>query len=209
MPWHNEVLARRQQRVLTQIGPLLSRLGFYLAGGTAVALHLGHRRSVDFDWFTFDGLSNPLQFAAEIRDEGIAFTTDHVAPGTLHGSVQGVRVSMIRFRYPMLSALRKMRSGIHIAGKADLAAMKLSDVTQRGAKKDFVDIYALGKKTRSLQKMLNWYREKFAVENVAHLMYSLAYFEDAERERLPRMLWDINWQAVKTELQQWLKNEAR
>ena len=52
MTWHPEVLARRQERVLSEIGPLLTRRGFYLAGGTAVALHLGHRRSVDLDWFT-------------------------------------------------------------------------------------------------------------------------------------------------------------
>ena len=51
MTWHPEILGRRQRRVLAEIGPLLTERGFYLAGGTAVALHLGHRRSVDLDWF--------------------------------------------------------------------------------------------------------------------------------------------------------------
>jgi hypothetical protein len=52
MSWHPEALSRRQEHVLVELSPFLGQAGFYLAGGTAVALHLGHRRSVDLDWFT-------------------------------------------------------------------------------------------------------------------------------------------------------------
>ena len=78
MTWHPEILARQQHRVLGQIGLALSRRGFVLVGGTAVALHLGHRRSVDFDWFTHEKF-DPLYLAQELRDEGIAFLTEDVA----------------------------------------------------------------------------------------------------------------------------------
>ena len=83
MSWHPEILGRRQERVLAHIGRVFSRRGFYLAGGTAVALHLGHRRSVDFDWFTRERF-DPLALAQELREEGIAFVTDSVATNTLH-----------------------------------------------------------------------------------------------------------------------------
>jgi hypothetical protein len=205
MAWHPEVLARRQQRVLTQVGTELTRRGFYLAGGTAVALHLGHRRSVDFDWFTSEGLNDPLQLAAELRAEGIPFVTGQVAPGTLHGTVHRVRVSLLRYRYPLLVGLRKYRGEIHLAARPDLAAMKLSAVARRGAKKDFVDIYALGKRAASLPQMLRWHREKFAVADQAHLLCSLAFFDDAERERLPCMLWDASWPHMRATIQRWVR----
>jgi hypothetical protein len=205
MTWHLEILAKRQQRVLAEIGPNLTRRGFYLAGGTAVALHLGHRRSVDFDWFTSEGLDDPLQLAEELQQDGIAFVTDQVAQGTLHGSVCGVRVSLLRYRYPLLARTRLLNRETRIAARPDLAAMKLSAVAQRGAKKDFVDIYALGKRSMTLDRMLQYYREKYSVEDLAHLLYSLAYFADADRDRLPRILWDVNWRTMKTSIQLWVR----
>jgi hypothetical protein len=151
------------------------------------------------------GLDDPLQLAEELRQKAIAFVTGQVAPGTLHGSVRGVHVSLLRYRYPLLARLRPWPGGIHIAARADLAAMKLSAVAQRGAKKDFVDIYALGKRSGPLEQMLQWYQEKFAVEDFAHLLYSLAYFDDADRERLPRMLWDVPWRDIKETIRRWLR----
>lgn len=83
--WHSKSLPRRQQRVLAEIGPFLSERGFYLAGGTAVALHLGHRRSVDLDWFApeFPDLE---RLADDLQRQGINFNTESLAPGTLHGT---------------------------------------------------------------------------------------------------------------------------
>lgn len=205
---HPAILARQQQCVVAQIGPALSRRGFFLVGGTAVALHLGHRRSVDFDWFTLD-IFEPLHVAQELRDEGIAFVTEDVAPNTLHGLVRGVQVSLIRHNYPLLGALRTWRDGIRIAARADLAAMKLAAVAQRGAKKDFVDIYALGQRGNSLRQMMRWYQEKYTIRNVAHLLRSLAYFDDADPERLPRMFWKVNWRTIKETIVRWVHDLAR
>ena len=87
--------------------------------------------------------------------------------------------------------------------------MKLLAVAQRGAKKDFVDIYALGKQADSLRQLLRWYQQKFSVEDFAHLLSSLAYFDDAEKERLPRMFWHVSWRTMKATVQQWLENVPR
>ena len=153
MIWHHEVLPIKQQRVLAELGPKAALYGFYLAGGTAVALHLGHRGSVDLNWFAAQGLPDPQKLAQDLREQSVDFVTDKVAPGTLHGSIHGVRVSFLGYRYPLLAALRPWRDGTRVASQADLSAMKLAAVAQRGAKKDFLDIYALGRRRRSLRQM--------------------------------------------------------
>jgi hypothetical protein len=156
-----------------------------------------HRRSVDLDWFSAEGLPDPQKLAEDLREQGVAFVTRKVAPGKLHGSVRGVRV-------PLLADLRLWRDGTRIASRDDLAAMKLAAVAQRGAKKDFLDIYALTSRRRSLRQMLRDYQEKYATQDLTHLMYSLAYFDDAEEERMPRMFWDVKWRTVKETIQRWL-----
>jgi len=210
MTWHPEILALPQRRVLAQVGPLLTERGFYLVGGTAVALHLGHRRSVDLDWFTAEDMPEPLRLAQHLREQGVAFITGQVAPGTLHGSVRGVRISLMEYRYPLLAPLRSWRrGGARLAARADLAAMKLAAISQRGAKKDFVDIYALGRRSCSLRQMIRWYQEKFGVQDVAHVLYSLTYFVDADAERMPRLFWDVKWRNMKETIRRWLRAVAR
>ena len=135
-------------------------------------------------WFTAEPLPDPLQLAQSLREQGIAFVTRQVAPGTLHGSVHGVRLSLLEYRYPQLADLRTW-GGSRVAARADLDAMKLAALAQRGAEKDFVDVYALGSRSSSLRQMLRWYQEKHAVGDLAHVLYSLAYFDDADRERMP------------------------
>lgn len=147
MAFHPEILTRTQKRVLKQFGPKLTARGFYLAGGTALAIHLGHRRSVDFDWFTLDSIGDGLALAQQLRAEGIPFNSSAVAPDTLHGTVSSVRVSLIRYPYPLLEpAVEWQELQSALASLADLACMKLAAVAQRGSKKDFIDIYALGMK---------------------------------------------------------------
>jgi hypothetical protein len=209
MTWHREILSPRQQRVLAKLGPLMTQRGFYLAGGTAVALHLGHRRSVDFDWFTPKSLPDPLGVALELREDKVAFTTREVGAGALHGSVHGVRVSLLAYRYPLVAPLRSLGGGIRIAARPDLAAMKLAAVAQRGARKDFVDVYALGSRSHSLTQMLGWYQRKYAVEDIAHVLYSMGYFHDAERQRMPRLFWDVDWRTIKATIRGWLHERSR
>src|SRR5437870_361966 len=155
MSLRREPLGAVQQRVLRQIGKLLTPREFYLVGGTALAAYLGHRRSVDLDWFTGEPLADPVRLAQEIRDEGVSFVTSRVDRGTLHGTVARVRVSLLEYRYPLLAPLVHWPEfDCRIASLDDIACMKLAAVAQRGAKKDFVDIYALAVRHRPLLEML-------------------------------------------------------
>ena len=78
--------------------------------------------------------------------------------------------------------------------------MKLLAVDQRGAKRDFVDVYALASHGRPLAEMLELYRRKFAIENVPRVLYSLTYFEDAEGDPMPNILTGVAWEQVKAEI---------
>ena len=83
--------------------------------------------------------------------------------------------------------------------------MKLLAVDQRGAKRDFVDIHALAAHARPLAEMLELFRRKFAVEDIARVLYSLTYFEDAEGDPMPRMLKNVTWEQVKDDIRTWVK----
>lgn len=94
---HPDVLPPAQQRVLLRIGPAADERGFYMAGGTALALQLGHRQSVDFDWFRDTAIDDPLGLAAELGLEVLS-----TARNTLHAVSAGVKLSFLTFRYPLL-----------------------------------------------------------------------------------------------------------
>ncbi len=203
---HPGVLGRRQLCVLRCLGPFLERSSFYLAGGTALALQIGHRRSVDFDWFSEQPLAEPLQLAAEIEASGVRFEVTSVDRGTLHGLSAGVRLSFLEYRYPLLAPLLPAREpGLRLASLVDLAAMKLAAVAQRGSRKDFVDVYALGR-TLGLEEMLALYRRKYAVRDIGHILVALAYFDDAEKDRMPAMLRGWPWPHIRQTIQTWVRH---
>jgi hypothetical protein len=206
LSFHPEILRSRQTEVLRLLGPAAAQHGFYLGGGTAIALYLGHRHSIDFDWFRQPLVEDPLALAGELQEEGIRFVTGWTRRSTLYGTVRGVRVSFFQYRYRLLSPpVSWPELGFHLASLEDLACMKLSAISQRGSRKDFVDLFALGRHGFTLQQMLGWYREKFAVKDIAHLLYSLVYFDDADAEPKPSLIWKVSWREVKESLRGWVR----
>jgi hypothetical protein len=132
--------------------------------------------------------------------------TGQTAPGTLHGQISGVRVSFLEFRYPLLQPLLPWpETGCILAALDDMACMKLSAIAQRGSRKDFIDLYALVTRHRSLAELLPLYRQKFNVQDITPVIYGLAYFDDAEAEPMPAMLWDIQWSTIKSSLEDWVR----
>jgi predicted nucleotidyltransferase component of viral defense system len=210
MAFHAEVMPDPQQRMLHTAGPLATRAGFYLAGGTAIAIQLGHRRSVDLDWFTPGTIPDPMRLAADIRDAMDDFAVTGTAEGTLHGQAGGVKFSFLEYRYAALvEPVEWPEYGCHLAGLEDLACMKLSAIGGRGAKKDFIDVYALGRTRFTLDEMLGLYRRKFAVQDVGHILMSLTYFDDADAEDMPEMLWDTDWPNIKRTIEGWISDLVR
>ena len=205
-----QVLSVAQRRVLRQMGNFTRERGFYLGGGTAVAMCLGHRRSEDFDWFTPDAVEDPLGLAQALQESlqtaRVTFTTYEVAPGTLHGAAGGVNVSFLQYRYPLLQPLIEWANfPCRAASLDDLACMKLVAVAQRGTRKDFVDIYALGTAYRPLREMLALYERKYGIVDLGHVLVGLAYFDDAERTPMPPMRWRDSWSTMRRTIQSWVK----
>lgn len=204
--FHPEVLEARQLQVLDATGPSLTARGFRLGGGTGLALLLGHRMSEDFDWFSTEPMAHPMLLAREIQDEGVALRVQQVARGTIHGTVDGLRLSLLEFSYPLLAEpIRWPEHELAVLSLDDIACMKLSAIAQRGSRKDFVDLLALVQEHRPLGELLELYRRKFDVQEIGHLLYSLVYFEDAEAERMPKMLWAVEWRAVRKRIEGWVR----
>jgi hypothetical protein len=210
MNFYREGLDADQLSILQQSAAFLAEQGFYLAGGTALAIYYAHRRSADLDWFTIQPIDDPLQLAQSLKDAGLALTIDQIALGTLHARVGEVRASFFEFRYPLLQPVNRWQdTGCNLASLDDLACMKLSAIAQRGSKKDFFDLHALVTRHRPLAEVLSLYRQKFGVSDISSVLYGLAYFDDADDEPDPVLLWDIPWRTVKSSVSGWLKELSR
>jgi Nucleotidyl transferase AbiEii toxin, Type IV TA system len=207
MKIHREILGRLQRKALTEVGPAAAAAGFYLGGGTALALRLGHRLSVDLDWFSDARLGDPARLAAELRQAGAPLVTTMMAEGTLYGTVERVPTSFLQYPYARLRPLGRAR-GFRIASLDDLACMKLSAVVDRGSRKDFVDIFALCREHRPLPELLALYARRFATADPGHVMVALSYFADAEQAPMPRMIWDVDWDTVKRSITGWIRETA-
>ena len=194
---HDEVLDESTADLLSRIGAGQAFRDFYLAGGTGLALQLGHRVSLDLDLFSERPWASAALLAA-VRALGPT-VVDVESDGTLVGSVGGVRVSFFYYPYPLLEPLLQTPAGVPLAGLLDTACMKLIAVSQRGSRKDFVDLYYLGLAGVDVRDGLDALSRKMpGVEhNLVHLARSLAYFADAEREPEPRMLLPFRWSSAR------------
>lgn len=206
MKFHSNILTAVQKKALMRLGPFTSSENFYLGGGTAVAIQLGHRRSVAFDWFTLGPLSDPLGLAATLVRESIPFAAGQVARGTLYGSAYRVQLSFFEYAYPLLKPTVIWKEyNCRLASLTDLACMKLAAIAQRGSKKDFVDIYALGERAFPLVDMLKFYRRKYEIRDIGHVLYGLSYFDEADKERMPIMEWKVDWKEIRNTIRSWVK----
>lgn len=170
---------------------------FYLAGGTAAALHLGHRLSYDLDFFTPER-SFPADLPRrELGHRGELGVTQQDA-GTFLGTFNGVRISFFIYPYPLLETPVDLK-GIQIARLPDLAAMKLDAISSRGKKRDFIDLYQTCQTAFPLEQAIQHFERKYADVNysMVHLLKSLTYFKDAEDDPMPQMLTPLEWAGVR------------
>ena len=200
--WHREVINPQVERTLHDLQALGMVGRCYLAGGTGLALHLGHRRSHDLDFFSRD----PIEAQSLIRKmktlTGFALVSQ--APDTLHVTIQDIKVSFLAYPYPVLFPFAAFL-GANVADPRDIACMKLSAIASRGTKRDFIDLYLMAKQC-SFAHLLEWFKQKYAEVNysLTHLLKSLTWFEDADKEPMPDMLAPLSWEEVKT----FLRGEA-
>ncbi|HOZ03429.1 MAG TPA: nucleotidyl transferase AbiEii/AbiGii toxin family protein [Candidatus Woesebacteria bacterium] len=176
---------------------------YYLAGGTACALHLGHRLSHDLDFFAL----NPAT-PEQIRDQLLTLGDLEIyynQPGTFNGVLNLTKISFFVYPYQLLSQT-KLFENTSVASIEDLICMKLEAIASRGSKRDFVDLYFL-LQNLGLDQAINYYQKKYAKQNtsVEHLLKSLVYFNDAIIEPELNMLVEYQWSEVEKFFQQLTK----
>jgi len=189
-----EVLSDQALEAVNVLAPVLK--GFYLAGGTGLALQLGHRRSEDLDFFS-DRMFNPDALLASIPYDEQIFTE----LGTVHCQVKGIRVSLLYYEPPLVYPPLRWHN-IEVADVRDIGAEKIKTISQRGAKKDFIDLFAILKMKYSIREVCNFFRRRFKGSdiNLYHVLKSLVFFEDAEQDPAPVMLIegkDWEWESIK------------
>ena len=164
-----------------------------LVGGTALALQLGHRKSIDLDFFgTVDCEAEYLRESIA----GIASLTILKESSHIHiYIVDGIKVDIVNYKYPWLDDV-VLEQGLRLASVSDIAAMKITAIIGRGTKKDFIDIAFLLHHF-SLEEILHFYAAKYNDSSVFMAMKSLAYFDDAEADPMPDMFVNQSWQQVK------------
>lgn len=168
-----------------------------LAGGTALALQLGHRVSADLDFFTAEEFSTEA-LIQEIKGFKLAWQILQEEAGGLTVIVNGVKVSVLRYPYPFIDFNGRIK-GIPVAGLMDIAAMKVIAITQRGAKRDFVDLYFILQDTPFWKIAANMLR-RFGPEKVNPLLLgkALVFFDDAEADPEPQYLKEKpEWKDIK------------
>ena len=198
--WHQEILPSASHEVLRGLIRALPLSEFYLAGGTGLALLYGHRLSRDFDFFStqlFDEDSF-IQRMRGLSDLTIVAKSEH----TVHITLKDLKVSFLGYSYPLLYPMKQYQPeegiSIDVADERDIACMKISAISSRGTKRDFVDLYEVARKY-SLPELYGLFQKKFSLTpyNNVHILKSLTYFADAESEPMPDMLTSLSWDTVK------------
>lgn len=199
-----EALVRGAKDSLALLGKSGLLNDAYLAGGTAAALQIGHRISVDFDFFT-QKTFDPKKIAAALSQLG-PFTVDQSDKGTVLGEFKGVKFSLFIYEYPLIEKTHPYLS-LSLASLQDIAAMKIDAVSGRGARRDFVDLYFLCHHGFSLEDSLKFYQKKYQklASNLIHIQKSLVYFADAETDEMPNMLKPVRWDQIKRFFEQEVK----
>jgi hypothetical protein len=195
---HRRILTAGQEQALAALKAVAFPPQTYLAGGTAVALHLGHQRSLDFDLFC-PGFGDPGPLAGRLAEVVPGFRLIQSESGTLLGRVSDSGISLFRYRYPLLGRPAKADLPWPIAGRRDLGVMKLGAIGDRGRRRDFIDLWFLCRAGLRLDDLLAGFGAKFGTArgHAYYLLRALTWFEDAEPDPMPEMLVPCDWGKVR------------
>lgn len=193
--WHPEAIAAADEAALDSLRDASLLENFYLAGGTGLALRFGHRLSRDLDFVASEAFDEERLAEGMRRLPGFSLTA--TAPQTVHAVVQGTKVSFHGYPYPVLFPPAPYRK-VEVADPRDIACMKISAIASRGARRDFVDLYTAAQRL-SLAELLRLFERKYAQTHHSklHILKSLTFFEDAEKEPIPNLLIPLEWDEVK------------
>jgi hypothetical protein len=202
---HWETISPTMREIMVAFGQNQIAEHFYLADGTALALQIGHRRSIDLDYFSPDLDIPSVKESLHTALENYASIIADSAWGNLVFVAGQVRVGFYGYSYPLIEPLTQVKD-VSLASITDIGLMKLDALLGRASRKDFHDLYAICQR-KSLRSLLDVAQIKFAHvrDFEAQAVRHLVYFERAEQEAPVPLLEDISWESVK----KFFQNQAK
>jgi predicted nucleotidyltransferase component of viral defense system len=191
-----DILDKKRSALLPKLR-LLRDGGFYLAGGTALALHIRHRISVDFDFYNRNKFDSSKVYQMLETQRPLNLLLDTMAEDTLIVEANGISVSLFAYSYPLLKPCIASKY-VNVASLEDIAAMKLVAIIQRGIKRDFIDLYFLSQLI-GMEEMMDLAKKKYPGFNGYLACQALVYFRDAEKNQTGKikMLKPLSWENVR------------
>ncbi len=196
-----DILDPKRLAVLQTLCNIDNIRDFYLAGGTALSLQIKLRKSFDFDYFTEKHFNENVLYNAikTLFPNKVDVIT--LNSGTCNLFVDGIQVSFFEYPYPMINPTisdPEMKN-LFLASTDDIAAMKMAAIGDRGAKKDFFDLYQIFTNTDlTSEKIIYCLQKKYGENfNFSYMLMGLDYFDDAEDETLPELFVKFDWNKTK------------
>lgn len=207
MGWniHRECFTKKGWEVLASLKPILLKHEALLADGTALSLQIGHRISLDLDFFTIKAFNLESVISA-VRDAGQRFHLLAEGEGYIVIDIEGVQFSLFHYDYPFLDKPTQYQ-GINIASVLDIAAMKIIAISQLGTKRDFVDMHFILQNI-PFHKVAEHTVRRFGKERINPVLIgkALAYFADADSDPEPEYTkMKVKWERIKTFFKQHVK----
>ena len=198
--WYTELLPRATKKALDFLSGQnwLRKSAWYLAGGTALSLQVGHRQSVDLDFFNPAGdfsASNLIQrFPKDQWENGF------IKEAAVYGKLLGAKTSFIGYSFFAAKQKPLWYGAIRVLQPRDIAVMKIIAISQRGKKRDFVDLYWYCNNRESLEEIVLLVPDQYPYinHNFHHIVRSLTYFADAEEDPMPRLNFSVDWGGIKS-----------
>lgn len=196
---HLDILPRKTKKAFEILSQQnwLKRSGWYLAGGTALALQAGHRSSLDLYFFlpkTDFKINSVLKHFSKLD-----WKTKIAKEGTIYGELLEVKVSFIAYPFFVSQCCPLWYSNLRILAARDIAVMKIIAISQRGRKRAFFDLYWYVKHREPLEEIFNRLDVQYPTveHNYHHILKSLNYFADAENDPTPKIFFQASWREVK------------
>lgn len=179
---------------------------FNLVGGTSLSLQIGHRISIDLDLFSNKDFNNSTVIQALEPLGELTVLVDN--PPFLQARLNDVKLDFLKYPYPFVQNYQEIE-GVRLVSIENIGTMKLTAIARRGAKKDFFDLYFLLERY-TLGQLVEHFEQTLPHVDPFHIVKSLTYFDDADKELNPEMLINVSWQTVKKtierKVEQYLKH---
>jgi len=198
--WHFETLPNQTKLAIDFLSQekWLEQSNWYLAGGTALSIQAGNRKSYDLDFFTQAKDFDEKDLQARFLDNK-DWETEIEEKNTIYGKLFGAKISFIAYPFFIPKQESRFYGSIKILNPIDIAVMKITTISQRGKKRDFFDLYWCANNIESLENIIRKLPDQYpsVAHNFHHILKSMTYFEDAEDDPEPEIYFKADWQKVK------------